>query len=329
MQSSPGTSPNPLISVFMSARNAGAYLALAVASILDQSLSDFEFLIIDDASTDNTWELLSSFGDPRLKVYRNDTQQGQSANYNRLIQQSGGRYLAKMDADDISLPERFRIQVDFLESHPEIWACSGTYKLLIGENLYDFSRICDPAELRVSMAFNNGLAHPFMMLRGDIWRQHDLLYDLKSRFSQDYEFWLRILMNYPEASFTNVPEIIGIYRQHEGSISIRHMAEQKKCAARAQMCVFKKLGFSPLDPDIKNHYILHSLSTLESQEELAGVVAWVNRLREANNVRQVFDPDLFNRYLQGYLLSLVSSEPKHIKYYNALKKAETAVVKAS
>ncbi|MDR1125619.1 MAG: glycosyltransferase [Deltaproteobacteria bacterium] len=318
--------PRPLISVFMSARNASAHLTLAVSSILKQSLADFEFLVIDDASDDNTWELLNSFNDPRLRLQRNETRQGQSANYNRLVQLAKGRYLAKMDADDISLSTRFHIQVDYMEEHPEIWACSGVFKLLIGKDLYENDRVFEPDELRASFLFRNNLAHPFMMLRGDIWRKYNILYDLKSPYAQDYELWLRLMMDHPEAAFANVSEIVGIYRHHAGSISVRKMEEQKICVTRAQMNVFKKLGLSPLDPDIKYHQHLYHLSPLDSAEELAGVFAWANTLRNANSARQLFDPALFDKYLKIYLFNLISSKPRHVNFYNTLKKAGLAAL---
>lgn len=115
--------PAPAISVVLPVRNGEAFLADALDSVFAQTFSDFELIVVDDCSTDRTAEMLASTNDSRLRVVRNEEQRGIAGSLNRGFELCGGRYIARMDADDISLPMRFARQVAFLEAHPEVGVC--------------------------------------------------------------------------------------------------------------------------------------------------------------------------------------------------------------
>src|SRR3989344_8977423 len=119
------TSNTPPITVLLSVYNDSRFLKSAIESILNQTFSDFEFLVINDASTDNTAEIINSFSDPRLKTITNSHNLGLTKSLNIGLKEAQGKYIARLDADDISLPDRLKIQHDFMESHPDI-ALSGT-----------------------------------------------------------------------------------------------------------------------------------------------------------------------------------------------------------
>ena len=126
----------PMISVVMPVYNAEKYVAEAVESILQQTYTDFEFIIIDDCSTDNSYGILQTYAakDIRIRLFKNDVNNKLPNTLNFGIAQSNGKYIARMDADDISLPERFAKQVEFMESHPEIGVCGTLIKEFIDEN---------------------------------------------------------------------------------------------------------------------------------------------------------------------------------------------------
>lgn len=120
----------PFISVVMPAYNVEKYVEEAVCSILDQTYCDFEFIIVDDGSTDRTREILRSFSDPRISLLFNDKNEGNYPARNRGCRLARGKYIAVMDADDVALPERLERQVEYMEKHSDVLACGTAYRLI-------------------------------------------------------------------------------------------------------------------------------------------------------------------------------------------------------
>ena len=125
---------SPQISVVMPAYNAEKYITEAIDSILFQTFKDFEFIIINDASTDSTKDIIESYKDPRIKLVNNEQNKGVAKSLNIGISVACGKYIARMDADDIALPERFQKQFDFMEQHPNIDVCGSWAKKTGNEN---------------------------------------------------------------------------------------------------------------------------------------------------------------------------------------------------
>ena len=150
----------PRVSVILPVYNAAPYLAEAIESILNQSFHHFELIAINDGSTDTSGDILNAYSDPRLRVYH-QTNQGLPKTLNRAISLSLGVYLARQDADDISLPTRLEKQVAFLDSHPKV-ALLGTWTQIIAEDkltLRQHTHPCSNAELQMRLLFNNLFVH--------------------------------------------------------------------------------------------------------------------------------------------------------------------------
>ncbi len=126
-------SENPKVSVIMSVYNGDKYLREAIESILNQTFTDFEFIIVNDGSTDNSLEIIESYDDERIKTINNKKNIGLTKSLNKALKFAKGKYIARQDADDVSLPNRFEKQVEYLDSHPEV-ALVGTSVYLIDEN---------------------------------------------------------------------------------------------------------------------------------------------------------------------------------------------------
>ena len=207
----------PSISVIMSVYNTPIeYLRSSVESILNQTYKDFEFLIVDDASDNvNVAEIIKSYHDDRILFIQNKKNKGLTDNLNYMLEQSRGKYIARMDADDISLPERLEKQFNYMEKHPNVHvlgcfvkADSGVHKF--GGNM---SRQMRKAKM---LFYNAGICHPSAMMRKAFLLEHDLSYDAVCKKAQDYDLWTRCmewtdLMAYPE-------ELL-YYREHEGQIT--------------------------------------------------------------------------------------------------------------
>ena len=167
------TTDTPLISVCMPVYNAGKYLADAVESILGQTFADFEFLILDDGSTDDSLEILRRYADrdPRIRLTSRPNK-GLVASLNELIDQSRGEFIARMDGDDISLPERFQKQVDYLRAHPGCLLVGSRVRLIDpeGDPLCDWCTLQDHEAIDASYLRGQRdtlVSHPVIMMRRD------------------------------------------------------------------------------------------------------------------------------------------------------------------
>ena len=193
----------------MSVYNGEKYLEGAVDSIIAQSFRDFEFIIINDGSVDGSRKILESYTDPRIKLFHSQNK-GLTKCLNEAIGLSIGAYIARMDSDDISLPDRFERQVNFLNSNPEIAMC-GTWAVMIDEEskyVRDYPRLITDKEIKKEILFHNPFIHPSVMIRREIFDKVGL-YDESFRYAQDYELWTRIVSKYKTA---NIPEKLLSYR---------------------------------------------------------------------------------------------------------------------
>ena len=144
----------PKISVIMPAYNAEQYISEAIESILGQTFADFEFIIIDDGSSDSTSGIIASYKDSRIRYFRNEKNLGIVGALNRGLALAAGEYIARMDADDISLPERFQTQCAYMEKHPDVGVC-GTAIKVFGKNMEEYDRFfsTNKADLKAELLF--------------------------------------------------------------------------------------------------------------------------------------------------------------------------------
>lgn len=186
------TSSNPKISVIMSVKNGMPYLPEAVKSILNQTHKNFEFIIVDDSSTDKSWKYLKSLKDRRIKLINNVKNIGLAASLNKALKSACGDYIARMDADDISLSKRFETQIKFLETHPDISIC-GTWAKLIDEKNNVIGNVHKPLDDKKIKKMNmwiTGIIHPSWVARSKVYEKlkgYDSDYD----FAEDLDFLIR------------------------------------------------------------------------------------------------------------------------------------------
>lgn len=211
----------PQLSVIMSTYNNASTVGDAVASILGQSFPDFEFILIDDGSTDNTGAILSGFADQRLKLLRNDTNIGLTRSLNIAIAISSGRYLARQDADDISMPQRFEKQFRFLDTHPDV-ALLGTARATLDNsgNIIATTKLPEHPDYNRFLK-SNCLVHGSIMLRREVMEKVGG-YNEDFRLSQDYELWLRIARTYRIA---NLLEPLYGVRRHSERITLTKLPQ--------------------------------------------------------------------------------------------------------
>lgn len=194
------TTAKPRISVIMSVYNGERYLREAIDSILNQTFKDFEFIIVDDGSTDNSLSIIQSYRDKRLKLIKNEKNIGLTKSLNNALKTAGGEFIARQDADDISLPDRLEEQIRFLVQHPDV-ALLGTGVFAINEEGKLLRRETPLSNPVKKLWQHNQFVHGSVTLKKKVIDELGPYHEL-FRYSQDYELWLRIAKSYQVANLT-------------------------------------------------------------------------------------------------------------------------------
>ncbi len=227
--------PTPLVSVVLPFRDPGRYLGPAVESVLGQTLRDLELIAIDDGSTDGSAAALAPLAaaDPRLRVVAQEGL-GLVPTLNRGLSLARAALVARMDADDISLPERLERQVAFMERHPEVAAVGTAYRVFTDAGLTAraSSPPTRPADVRAALASGNVMSHPSIVMRRDA-----VLgvggYRAQFRDAEDYDLWLRLARRHDLA---NLPEVLLHYRRHANQSALARLEQQALSSMAAVAC---------------------------------------------------------------------------------------------
>ena len=216
---------NPKVTVLMSVYNGERYLTEAVDSILAQTFTDFEFLIIDDASTDRTPEILRSYEDPRIRIITNEENLGLTKSLNRGLALARGEYIARMDADDISYIERLDKQIKYLEEHPDVGLVGSSFEIIdesgniVSRNIYkNFTN----NKIYYALIFNNCIAHSSVMYRRDLVINIEGYNERLTR-TQDFDLWSKISK---KSKIEVINEVLLKWRESQSNISNKCKTEQ-------------------------------------------------------------------------------------------------------
>ena len=276
----------PLVSVIMSTYNDGKYLKQAINSILRQTYRNLELIVIDDASTDNTQNILKSITDARFCYFTNQENKKLAHNLNCAIGLSKGDYIARMDADDIAVKTRLERQIKYLENHPEIDVL-GCFAQSFGDVHSSMTYPIWHDEIKTELLFNNALCHPTVVFRK---KTIDYLYDEDFAASQDYELWSRIIWS---KRFHNIPEYLLRYRVHSNQTKKKNANLQKNGGFLARKNMLKHL-YDPITEElITGHYKLVDISfddyIPKTEKEFSSIVKYCNQLTDTGNASKEFD----------------------------------------
>ena len=214
----------------MAVKDGEKYLQQAIDSVLQQTFSDFEFIIIDDYSIDSSAQIVLEYKDLRIKLIRNLSPLGLAKSLNLGLDIAKGEYIARLDADDVCLPNRFEDQVRFLNEHPQIGVLGTGIRLIDdqGNTIYDVHFPTDHDVIKWQLCFRNPIAHPSVMMRHAAVKQADG-YDPALIHSQDYDLWWRMSFT---SQLANLHKVDVHLRQHSGQVTNVHRSEQFKCGLR-------------------------------------------------------------------------------------------------
>jgi glycosyltransferase involved in cell wall biosynthesis len=233
--------PSPLVTVLMPVYNGEKYLREAIESILNQTFSDFEFLILDDGSTDNSLDIIQSYKDSRIRVVQNDENLRLIATLNKGIQLAQGEYIARMDCDDISLPKRLERQVEFMNLNPDVGICGSWVKTIGEKKGYLWNFPTSFSEIKTKLLFRCTFAHPSIMIRKSMFTKHNLYYDSNYLHAEDFELWQRSCEYF---SLRNIPEVLLKYRILSSSISHSNSEIQSMTLRRIHEKTILRLGLN-------------------------------------------------------------------------------------
>lgn len=290
-----------MVSVIMAAYNAGAYLEKALEGVYAQSYADFQLIVVDDASTDNTGEILGKQDDPRLLVLRNETCSGAAFSRNRAIQKARGKYVAVLDADDFWHPDKLAAQVCFLETHKRAVAV-GTFAYETDEEGKPLKKLLfptDPERVQCSTFFRCSIIHSSIVIKRSFLVDKDLWYNPDFENAHDFELWSRAVFC---GAFHQLPEYLTYYRRSPGQISTASSKMQDTYAKEVYKVLLQRMGFSPTAAELQNHLQLVGMETLEENAALLSeklvnirkeVLRWCVALHEKNKPVQLFDNRLF------------------------------------
>ncbi len=304
----------PKISVIMPVFNAEKYLREAIDSIMWQSFTDWELIVINDGSTDSSETIIRSYTDTRLKYYKNEQNIGLIATLNRGIDLGNGEYVARMDADDISEKERFKAQITFLEKNREYAMC-GSYAKVIDESNNETGKILNLHTndyLQINLLFSVPFIHPSMMIRGNVLRNNYFNYEYKH--AEDYELWCKIAQNH---KIGNVPYYLLRYRWHTTNVSVTNSEIQEDIKNKIIRNQLQNIGLQPTEQELYLHKV--TFQQFDSKAKIAKkffedytlLDAWFLKIINANKQKQKYDESSLIAFLWSRWMVLCFSQKKY------------------
>ena len=208
----------PLVSILMPVYKTAPYLREAMDSMLSQTFADFELIVLNDCSPDNAEEILDTYDDPRIVRYKGEKNAGLSNVLNVGIGMARGKYIARMDSDDISSPQRMQVQVDYLETHPEVDLVSVGMQLF-GAREATWIREQNVEKVKIEALFHSPVLHASSVWRKDSFEKHGLRFRQEMVPAEDYDLWTRAMLK--GLKLVNLPEVLYEYRIHEAQATVQ------------------------------------------------------------------------------------------------------------
>ena len=283
----------PKVSVVLPVYNVAAHIQGTIESLLRQTFQDFELLVLDDCSTDDTVAQVEKIADPRLRLIRNPQNLGRAGTDNAALPYVQGEYLAKMDGDDICHPERLAKQVAYLDAHPEV-NIVGSFMQNFGASTYLNRYPAEPADTRVLTLFTLPTGNPSAMMRTSLFREQDLRYDASLRQTEDYDFCARYIR---QLHIATLQETLIEYRVPHQVRKKAILSERANVSdvVREQLLRSWGLDFTPRE--------LHVYNTIAMLERPGGditldeVATWLQKLLHHNEQQPLFEPAALRRGL--------------------------------
>jgi len=298
----------PRVSILMPAYNVEKYIGEAIDSMLMQTYTDFELILLDDCSTDNTAKIIKYYTDKRIVYHRNESNVGLANNLNIGLLMARGEYIARMDGDDISLPNRLQTQIDFLESHPGIDLCSCGLQMFGTESTV-WIRDFDLEQVKITMLFYSPILHATSVWRKKSFERYSLYYDQIAFPAEDYDLWSRAIFF---CKLVNIPQVLYKYRIHGVQVTKMDSRAIEKTREIQIKYLVRAL------PSLQSNFIDHFVDKFIHQngitiQNVTTLKPLYRTIIEANKRDNFFDDNLLNDRLKRYYQALVFSLLKENK----------------
>lgn len=279
---------SPKVTVLMPVYNGEKYLRDAIDSILSQNYTDFEFLIINDGSTDYSQKIIDSYSDNRIRSLRNEKNIGLVNTLNKGFDAAQGEYIVRMDCDDISLKDRLSVQVAFMDKNKTIGASGSYYYLLLNEKkaIADFP--LNQEEMKCFMIFNCPIAHPTAIIRTNVIKENKLSYLSECIHAEDYDFWSQ-LSQYSDLA--NLSDVLLYYRVHHNQITgnASFSEDKNKTLNVIRLRHLKQMGLTPSETEMNIHHLISNGEKAENEDVIAQAEVWLKKIQTENKKNKKLD----------------------------------------
>lgn len=291
------------ISVIMPVKDGAKYLLKAVDSILRQSFVQFEFLILNNGSVDETSEILSKITDERIIVINNPRGMSLVSCLNNAMTLARGKYIARMDADDISMPTRLEKQYFLLENNPSIVLCGAWFEIF-GTRSEIIRHPVTPREIKAAMLTHNPVCHPLVMFKKDVIIENEFYFLEDYPACEDYQLWATLSLKY---DLYNIPEVLLKYRQHDSQISTQKTILQWNNSARVRKQLFDNLGLKNFKCENYEHTLKHRFDDISNYDE---VLDLLENVILQNRTKKIYDESTLISTFYPYWKQLIFYYPK-------------------
>ncbi len=280
----------------MTVYNGRRYVGEAIESILGQPFRDFELLIINDGSRDDSLAVIRRYSDDRIRVIDQQPNQGIRAVLNRGLREARTDYIAIMDQDDVAHPQRLEQQVAFMETHPDVGLCGTDIEVFGERSMPSWIRHFESDALQIALLFENPFCHPSVILRRQTLAAHQLDYP-DFPYAEEYALWVKLSRH---ARVANLPEKLLRYRTHAQQVSQSKNDIQCRSTEQILLEQLRYLGIDATRRDLIVHKMLGAVfNPLPRYRQR--LEQWTTRLRAANRDRAVYPAEVFAQQVQQRL----------------------------
>lgn len=291
------------VSVVMPVYNGEDYLREAIDSILNQTFTDFEFIIINDCSIDATEDIILSYHDSRIVYLRNNQNFGVALSLNRGLDSAKGRYIARLDADDIARPERLRTQVEYMDKHPEVDVLATSSQSFDETGvLFEGHTSTDEEILKLDFLFSCGICHPTVMMRKSTLEDKNLRYDNAFNKVEDYELWSRMLAM--GCVIRSIDVILLDHRLHQNQVTSVYSEDMLQKLERLHKRTFEEIGIKYTDKEFENFLELCFAEHANKNPDYRVICSLLEKVLRSNkyNVRKM------KRYCKGFAVCVLKDK---------------------
>ena len=301
---------DPLVSVILPMFNNASTITATVRSVLDQSVNDLEVIILDDGSSDDSYAVAEQIKDPRIRLYRNESNLGISATRNRGMALMRGTFMAPMDADDTCRPERLALTLSAMKTNAALGACGGWARVHgWGPRPYVMRLPCGPEAVRAYLLYGAPYMHGALLFRRSTYEAHGIRYNEDLRAGVDYDFYYRLAQ---VSGVDNVPSVLLDYTCNPHGIT----STSGETATAQRLKGLKRELEMLLDENVDDamlhyHAVVGNGTGVEDGKALVRAQGWLERLEAANLDKAVYEPEGF-RVATGMVWFRVCRNSAHL-----------------